>query len=137
MTAITVDPIDLDNTDATLQQLHQLRELAKTSAQAAQDQAWTWIDHLGKTDNQDVLATLFAQGSAENPCTRTLGIPVGPMRNIAGGAFISAYLKIDSPWTGKTFHQDGHGGFNRIKSYTKIPVSILAPFHRLTRHGNE
>lgn len=137
MTTIPMDQDSIFQDTSTVNQLNELRELAKSSPQLAQDKAWQWIAQLGKTDNQIALATLFAQGVAENPCTRTLGMPVGPMRNVPGGAAVSAYLKVDSPWTGKTFHQDGTGGFNRIKCYTKIPVSILAPFHRLTRQGNE
>lgn len=117
--------------------LHQLQDLAQSSPQAAQDQLWQWIKTLGQHDQQQQLAILFSQGIAENPCAYTQGMPVGPMRNVPGGALISAYLKIDSPWTGKTFYANGTGGYNRIKKYTKIPVSVLAPFHRLKPEGQE
>ena len=119
------------------EKLKKLQTLAHQQPQSAQDQLWQWLENLGKNDDQAVLAQLFSQGIAENPCAHTIGAPIGPMRNIAGGAFISAFLKLDSPWTGKTFYSDGTGGYNRIKPYTKIPMKILAPKHGLRANRNE
>lgn len=138
---MTINPnstnVSIQDNQALIRKLAELDALAKSSPQLAQNQLWHWIDTLGQQDQQQQLATLFAQGVPENPCMHTQGMPVGPMRNVPGGAFISAYLKVDSPWTGKTFSADGTSGYNRIKKYTKIPVTLLAPFHRLTREGQE
>ena len=138
MTTISANPSDIPkNSDWVYKKLETMRRLANTNAQQAQDDLWQWIKDLGQQDNQTALGLIFAEGIVENPKVKTLGMPVGPMRNVPGGLLVSAFLKIDSPWTGKTFFSDGSGGYNRIKSYTKIPVSILAPFHHLRKEGEE
>lgn len=115
-----------------LARLNTLRALADRDSARAQDEAWTWLADLGRADDQPAL---FAQGTAESPRAWTAGIPVGPMRNIPGGTLISAVLRVDSPWTGKTFHADGSGGFNRVKLYAAPLVAALT--RALRRQGRE
>jgi hypothetical protein len=121
----------------TQQRLQELRALADYAPARAQVEAWQWIKALGDSDDQPVLAELFGLGRPESPRTRTLGMPVGPMRNVPGGPLINFILGIDCPWTGKTFHADGSGGINRVKPWSWPIVAALLPGNQRKRVGAE
>ncbi len=129
-------PIDPSPADIS-RHLEELHRIAGTAPQAAQDAAWSWLADLGRADDQTTLAALFGQGHAAQPRARTAGMPVGPMRHVFGTRLVSAYLRLDSPWTGKTFRADGTGGHNRVKRYARPIVALLAPGHPLRREIGE
>ena len=113
--------------------LAELDKLAVASSQQAQDEAWAWLRQLGRDDDQAALAELFARGTATSPRTRTAGMPVGPMRAMPGIGLVNAVLAVDSPWTGKTFHADGSGGYNRVKLYAAPVLALLRHRARFDR----
>lgn len=118
-----------------IDRLTTLRDKADRDSALAQRESWDWLAELGRADDHAALSALFGHGVAESPRARTLGMPVGPMRNIPGGGFITAVLSLDSPWTGKTFDADGSGGYNRVKLYAAPVVAALT--RSLHRKGRE
>lgn len=119
-----------------LHRLDELQSLAKSDPGQARDSGWKWIAELGKADEMEMLAELFGAGVAQSPQMRTEGMPVGKMRNIPKAGILNAILAVDSPWTGKTFHADGSGGYNRVRLYALPIVLALNPKH-LRREGRE
>jgi hypothetical protein len=115
--------------------LAKLRTHAATAPHRAQNEAWAWLQQLGRDDEQATLAELFAHGIAASPGTRTAGMPVGSMRDMPGTTVVNAILALDSPWTGKTFHNDASGGYNRVKLYAAPMVALLR--HRARLEGRE
>lgn len=120
----------------TLARLAELRTLAESDQEQAAHAAWEWIAALGKADQMGALGELFGAGVAQSPRMRTEGMPVGKMRNLPKAGILNAILAVDSPWTGKTFHADGSGGYNRVKLYALPTVLALNPKH-LRREGRE
>jgi len=118
-----------------LDRLAELHELAMSSPQRAQDETWEWLRRLGREDDQAALAELFGEGTAASPRTRTIGMPVGRMRDMPGVGPLNAILAVDCPWTGKSFHPDGSGGYNRVKLYSAPIMAALR--HRPRLQGRE
>src|ERR1700737_9734 len=113
-----------------------LREQARTDPAGAREEAWSWIEQLGKrarSERSDALAELqelFVCGKpAEGITGQTEGILVAwtmhPLADKAIGTITNAWM----PWLGKKFDPEQRTGVNTLTNSARWPAKILCPLY--------
>jgi hypothetical protein len=113
-----------------------LREKARTDAQGAREEAWSWIAELGKRANSDRegalndLQALFLTGRpADGISGQTEGILVTwtmhPLADKVIGSITDAWM----PWLGKKFSPEEKRGINTLTDSARWPAKILWPLY--------
>jgi hypothetical protein len=114
----------------------QLRELAKTDAVAAQNQAWALFKQLGadaageREGSSVKLAELFGYGTPASPVGPTDGILVAPLIQPGVDVGLRALTARWMPWSGKSFDPTTQTGTNRLISSAKAPLKVLFPTYK-------
>jgi len=130
------------NGDAALRQgpvaerVNELRERAKTDLPGARDEAWEWIEELGRRAVGDragalgELQELFLCGQpADGIEGQTEGILVTwtmhPLADKLVGAITNAWM----PWVGKKFDPAQARGVNTLTGSARWPAKLLWPMY--------
>jgi hypothetical protein len=149
MAEATKAPSKSQNGEAVLrsgpvaERVAKLREQARTDATGAREEAWAWIEQLGKsarTDREGALAELQELFVCGQPATgidgQTEGILVSwtmhPLADKAIGAITNAWM----PWLGKKFDPEQQTGINTLTDSARWPAKILWPLYS-TREAPE
>ena len=108
--------------------LAQLREIAASDPDGAQEQAWAWFLRLGAARDEDSLDDLFKLGDATPMSGPTdgilLAIFMSPVLDRLGIALLGPG-RPTMPWNGKTFDAMTETGADRFKPWFP-PLSRLA-----------
>jgi hypothetical protein len=113
-----------------------LRERAQTDPHGARDEAWSWIEELGRRavkDRQGALEELqeiFLSGQpAEEISGQTEGILVTwtmhPLADKVIGSITNAWM----PWVGKKFDPADNKGANTLTRSARWPAKLLWPLY--------
>src|SRR5258708_27087399 len=114
----------------------QLRELAKTDAVAAQNEAWQLFKQFGAEAASDrdgasaKLAELFGHGTPASPIGPTEGILVAPLIQPGLDVGLRALTARWMPWSGKSFDPTTQTGTNRLINSAKAPLKVLFPTYK-------
>jgi hypothetical protein len=113
-----------------------LREQARDDAQAAREEAWSWIAELGKrahTDRKgalDELQALFLCGRpAEGIDGQTEGILVTWTMHPLADKLIGSITNAWMPWLGKKFDPEQGQGINTLTDSARWPAKIVWPLY--------
>jgi hypothetical protein len=113
--------------------LAQLREVAATDPDGAQEQAWDWFLRLGAARDEDSLEDLFRLGDAKPMSGPTdgilLAIFMSPVLDRLGIALLGPG-RPTMPWNGKTFDPVTETGANRFKPWFPALSRLAWPFYR-------
>lgn len=123
---------------ATSSRVERIRTLSATDPAAARDDAWAWIQELGRRARRDrdgalvELADLFRAG---RPSTSIEGQTEGTLVTFtihpAVDAFIAAITAAWLPWAGKRFDRARSAGDNLLLRSARWPAKLLWPVYRL------
>jgi hypothetical protein len=113
-----------------------LRERAQTDPHGAREEAWSWIEELGRRAVKDRNAALdelqeiFLVGQpAEGISGQTEGILVtwtmNPLADKAVGTITNAWM----PWLGKKFYPSEGRGENTLTKSARWPAKLLWPLY--------
>ena len=113
-----------------------LRELAREDAEAACEQAWSWIvqfserAHADRGGALDELQALFLCGRpAQGISGQTEGILVTWTMHPLADRLIGSITDAWMPWLGKKFDSASHTGLNTLTSSARWPAKILWPLY--------
>ena len=113
-----------------------LRELAREDAEAAREQAWSWIvqlserAHADRSGALDELQALFLCGRpAQGISGQTEGILVTWTMHPLADRLIGSITDAWMPWLGKKFDSASHTGLNTLTSSARWPAKILWPLY--------
>jgi len=118
------------------ERVNELRERAKTDPVGARDEAWDWIEELGRravSDREGALAELqelFLCGRpAEGIEGQTEGVLVTwtmhPLADKLVGTVTNAWM----PWVGKKFDSERGRGANTLTRSARWPAKLLWPLY--------
>ncbi len=125
-----------------------LRTLAESDPQAAQDQAWTWLQELGERPSADAaqhdLMALLDLGVPADVDGRSDGVLLRWVddNNLSrGGRLLFPLVKgyvaaFGSPWLGKKYDQANGRGTNTLTPAAKRLTRLIAPRYRMHRNGD-
>jgi hypothetical protein len=120
--------------------LAQLREVAASDPEAAQEEAWAWFLRLGATRDEDSLDDLFRLGDARPMSGPTdgilLAIFMSPVLDRLGIALLGPG-RPTMPWKGKTFDPMTETGANRFKPWFPALSRLAWPLYRGRRMDGE
>jgi hypothetical protein len=113
-----------------------LREQARTDPAGARDEAWSWIEELGRgatSDRAGALAELQELFVCGKPATgvdgQTEGILVmwtmHPLADKVIGSITNAWM----PWLGKKFDPEQQTGINTLTNSARWPAKVLWPLY--------
>jgi hypothetical protein len=113
-----------------------LRERAQSDPQGAREEAWSWIEELGRravSDRSgalDELQEIFLSGEpAEGISGQTEGILVTwtmhPLADKVVGTITNAWM----PWLGKKFYPRESRGENTLTKSARLPAKLLWPLY--------
>jgi hypothetical protein len=123
-------------TGPVAERVGKLREQARTDPGAAREQAWSWIEELGRRAVKDragaleELQELFLCGQpAEGINGQTEGLLVTwtmhPLADRVVGSITNAWM----PWLGKKFDPEQRRGINTLTGSARWPAKILWPLY--------
>lgn len=123
------------------QRVQQLRRKANNDPHAARDEAWSWIEELGRraaSDRAKALAELQELFETGRPSTgidgQTDGIlvtwTIGPSVDKLIGAVTNSWM----PWVGKKFSAEEDRGENTLTDGARWPAKLVWPTYS-TRPG--
>jgi hypothetical protein len=114
----------------------QLREQARTDPQAAREDAWAWIEELGRRSESDregalhELQELFLCGQpSEGISGQTEGLLVTWTMHPVADRLIGGITDAWMPWLGKKFDPEQKRGVNTLTNSARWPAKILWPFY--------
>ena len=117
----------------------QLREQAHADPHAAREEAWRWIEELGRlarADRERALAQLqemFLCGRpAEGIGGQTEGLLVTWTMHQLADRVIGALTDSWMPWLGKRFDPERKSGVNTLSESARWPAKILWPLYSTT-----
>ena len=132
---------------AVAQRVAELNKRARNEPEAAQDDAWAWIEELAARLPDPVveteLAELFAAGTPADVDGQTFGILVG-WTTVTGldrtGAALLPVVKtalraIGVPWIGKKFDNAQQRGTNTMTRTADVLVRLFGQGYRLQKNG--
>jgi hypothetical protein len=113
-----------------------LREQARDDAQAAREEAWSWIRELGErahSDREGALADLQAMFLCGRPAEgvegQTEGILVSWTMHPLADKLIGRITNAWMPWLGKKFTPAEKRGINTLTNSARWPAKILWPLY--------
>jgi hypothetical protein len=113
-----------------------LRDHASTDPQGARDEAWRWIEELGRravNDREPALGELqqmFLAGEpAEGIDGQTEGILVTWTMHPVADKVIGSVTNAWMPWLGKKFYPQENRGENTLTRSARWPAKILWPLY--------
>lgn len=113
-----------------------LRERAKADAEGARDEAWEWIEELGRRaadDREGALEELqelfLCGGPAEGLSGQTEGILVTWTLHPIADRLIGSITDAWMPWVGKKFDPERHRGVNTLTRSARWPAKLLWPLY--------
>lgn len=123
-------------TGAVAERVQKLRDQAARDPEGAREQAWSWIEELGRRAVEDRagalanLQELFLCGDpAEGISGQTEGILVTwtmhPLADKVVGALTNAWM----PWLGKKFYPEEKRGENTLTMSARWPAKVLWPLY--------
>jgi hypothetical protein len=115
-----------------------LRATARTDPEGAREEAWAWIEELGRRARENreeahaELQQLFLAGEpADDVNGQTEGILVTwtmhPLADRVIGAITSSWM----PWLGKAFMPDEQKGINTLTRSARLPAKLLWPLYAM------
>jgi len=121
-----------------VQRVASLREQAQTDPVGARDEAWSWIQELGRRAARyrdqalDELGQLFRAGEpADDISGQTEGLlvtwTVHPVADKVIGTVTSAWM----PWVGKAFTPEDGVGVNTLTRSSRLPAKLVWPLYRM------
>jgi hypothetical protein len=124
----------------TAKRVEQLRRQAKTDPAGAREEAWGWIEDLGKRAGEDregaleELQELFLCGKpASKVSGQTEGVLVTwtmhPLADKVIGAITGSWM----PWLGKKFDPAEKRGINTLTDSARWPAKVLWPLYSTTQ----
>jgi hypothetical protein len=134
--ATTTEPQVVLPSGPVAERAAKLQELAHEDAEAAREQAWSWINELSDRAHSDrggaldELQALFLCGRpARGISGQTEGILVTwtmhPLADRLVGSITDAWM----PWLGKKFDPDTHTGINTLTNSARWPAKLLWPLY--------
>ena len=118
----------------------QLREIAETDPQRAQDETWAWFLRLGKARDAESLDEMFRLGDGsielEGPTDGILMMSVNPVIHRLTIPIIGPG-RATQPWRGKTFDSETLTGANRFKPWFPPLARFAWPFYRGHRKSED
>jgi hypothetical protein len=118
-----------------------LRDKAKTDPEGAREEAWNWLEQLGRravSDRAGALAELqeiFLSGQpAEGVRGQTEGILVTWTMQPAADKIIGSITNAWMPWLGKKFYPEEKRGENTLTNSARLPAKLLWPLYK-TSHS--
>jgi len=118
----------------------QLREMAETDPQRAQDEMWKWFLRLGKARDAESFDEMFRLGngsiSIEGPTEGILMMWVNPVMHRLSRPILGNGRALQ-PWRGKFFHSDTLTGVKRFEPWFPPLARIPWPFYRGHRKGED
>jgi hypothetical protein len=137
-------------TASASERVAQLRDLAETNPQAAQDAVWGWLHRLGSGlphhSAEAELAELFAAGTPAVVDGPTEGLLVGwvpaPGDLDTSGRLVyrAAHAVTERfgvmPWLGKKFDRPAQRGTNMVSRAAVVLTKLLAPRYRFGKTGD-
>jgi hypothetical protein len=113
-----------------------LRKQAKTDPTGARDEAWTWIEELGRrarekrAEAHEELQELFLCGEPADDVTgQTEGILVTWTMHPLADRVIRSLTDAWMPWLGKKFMPEEGAGVNTLTDSARWPSKILWPLY--------
>jgi hypothetical protein len=118
-----------------------LRTQAKTDPEGAREEAWAWIEELGRravSDRAGALAELQEMFVCRQPAEAIRGQTEGilvtwtmqPLADKVIGAITNAWM----PWIGKKFYPEEKRGENTLTNSARLPAKLLWPLYK-TSHS--
>ena len=127
----------------TEHRLAELRALGATDAGRARDEAWVWINELGREARRDrvraleVLGALFASGAEpSNLDGRTEGRLVSWAAGRLADRGLGVVTDLWLPWKGKRFDAEVARGDNLMQGAVRLLGRVVWPFYRYKRVGD-
>lgn len=124
--------------DVVAARVAELRELARSDATGARDQAWRWFRRAGqrlRTDRQAAmseLAALFAAGRPPGPIDgETEGALIGWAAAPVPDYLLTALTDRWLPWAGKRFKAGQSTGDNVLPPNAKVASKVLWPRYQM------
>src|SRR5437763_12476595 len=121
---------------AVAKRVAELRAQSQTDQRGAREEAWNWIDELGRRAVSDRagaledLQAMFVCGHPANVSGQTEGILVTwtmhPLVDKAIGSITNAWM----PWLGKKFDPAEQRGINTLTNSARWPAKLLWPLYR-------
>jgi hypothetical protein len=121
--------------DPVAKRVTALRRQGKTDPHGARDEAWAWIEDLGRqavADRKaalDELQKLFLRGKPAKPSGQTEGILVAWTMHPLADKVIGAITNSWMPWLGKKFDPTKQKGVNTLTPSARLPAKILWPLY--------
>jgi hypothetical protein len=123
-------------TGPVAERIAKLREKARSDAEAAREEAWSWIGELGErahSDREGALADLQAMFLSGRPSEGITGQTEGilvtwtmhPLADKVIGSITGAWM----PWLGKKFDPEQRVGINTLTNSARWPAKILWPLY--------
>jgi hypothetical protein len=124
--------------DPVAQRVIELRQLAQTAPADAREEAWAWIEELGRRAREDrqeaheELQQLFLCGEpADDVSGQTEGILVTwtmhPLADRVIGTLTDAWM----PWLGKRFMPEEGKGVNTLTGSARWPSKLVWPLYSM------
>jgi hypothetical protein len=121
--------------DPVAKRVTALRRQAKTDPEGAREEAWAWIEDLGRqavADRKSALEELqkmFLRGKPATPSGQTEGILVTWTMHPLADKVIGAITNSWMPWLGKKFDPTKQKGVNTLTPSARLPAKILWPLY--------
>ena len=128
--------------DVVAARVTELRELARSDATGARDQAWQWFRQAGRglrTDRRAAMSELAALFAAGTPPTAIDGETEGALIGWAAARvpdyLLTAVTDRWLPWAGKRFKAEQSTGDNVLPPNAKVASKVLWPRYPMRSSG--
>src|SRR5437588_10355287 len=118
------------------ERISKLRERAQSDPGGARDEAWEWLQELGRraaTDREGALAELQEVFLSGEPATgdsgQTEGLLVAWAMNPIADRVIGTITNAWMPWLGKKFYPEESRGENTLTRSARWPAKLLWPLY--------
>lgn len=110
--------------------LDELRELTATAPATARATCWNQILAASAADDRELLAALFAAGTAPRLHGDYEGIVVGKLFGIPALTLLNPVVAIEPGWVGKSFDAATGTGANRLNRIAYLALRAAVPGYR-------
>jgi hypothetical protein len=116
----------------------ELRTRAVADAVGAREEAWTWIEQLGRdararrAEAHEQLDELFRCGQpADDVRGAAEGVLLTWTLHPLADRVLQAITDVWMPWLGKSFDRDAHDGANTVRDSARWPAKIVWPLYSM------
>ncbi|MBF6278156.1 MULTISPECIES: hypothetical protein [Nocardia] len=107
--------------------LGELRELAGSAPARAGAACWDYLRGAADTDDRELLAALFAQGTAPQLDGDYEGMIAGKLFGIPEAALLNPVVAVEPGWVGKSFDAATATGYNRLNRIAYLALRAAVP----------